>query len=82
MINEKDRGQLLRMAGNIACGIAQDFDHHYDDDEIKWIGMMSARIALQTMQEIDGLIAENNALGNAQQQVQADSDQPNSLTQS
>lgn len=60
-INEKDRSQLLRMAGNIACGLCS-FQSHYvpNEKQSKNIAEASAFIALETMKEVDRLIAENN----------------------
>lgn len=68
MISEKDRSQLLRMAGNIACGFATSSNVH----ETGFIAKLSAKIAYETLLEVDRLIALNNAPGNAQQQVQPD----------
>jgi hypothetical protein len=52
-ITEKDRGQLLRMAGNIACGLVG-----YTSEEK--IPALSAKIAYETMQSVDKLIQEAN----------------------
>ena len=52
-INEKDRGQLLRMAGNIACGLVGHVDQSY-------IAVNAATIAIDTLKEVDRLIALNN----------------------
>ena len=54
MINEKDRGQLLRMAGNIACGLVTN------GVSIN-VAELSAKLALASMQEVDKLIADQNA---------------------
>ena len=54
MISEKDRGQLLRMAGNIACGFVSQ-DNVYDADRV---AELSAEIAYKTMLTVDKLIAE------------------------
>ena len=53
MITEKDRGQLLRMAGNIACGMVSD-----GTTDQALIARVSASIAYKTMLEIDRIIAE------------------------
>ena len=55
MFNEKDRSQLLQMAGNIAGGICsrQNFDGSNEK-----IAEISAHIAWKTMQAVDKLIAE------------------------
>lgn len=55
IISEKDRGQLLRMAGNIACGFATSANVH----DTGFISKLSAKIALETMQEVDHLISES-----------------------
>lgn len=66
MINEKDRGQLLRMAGNIACGLAADIGEISVVDypqQVKWIAETSARIALETLKAVDEEIAKENGNG-------------------
>jgi hypothetical protein len=52
MINEKDRGQLLRMAGNIAGGIMV----HCNMYETETVAEVSAKLALETLKEVDRLI--------------------------
>lgn len=54
MINEKDRGQLLRMAGNIACGLAT----RADQVQMYLVPELSAQLAFETLKEVDKLIAE------------------------
>lgn len=55
-ISEKDRSQLLRMAGNIACGIITGLnDVRYEE-----VAEASARLALATLRKVDKLIQENN----------------------
>ncbi len=56
IILEKDRSQLLRMAGNIACGFATNCNIH----ETGYIATLSAKIALETLQEVDKLIHSHN----------------------
>ena len=56
IINEKDRGQLLRMAGNIACGLV--LNPMVDSVDI---GKHAAWIALETMKEVDKLITKETA---------------------
>jgi len=53
MIDPKDRGQLLRMAGNIACGFADKVPEDI-------LSELSARIAIETLKEVDRLIAKEN----------------------
>jgi len=48
-INEKDRSQLLRMAGNIACGLVTNCNIHQTQD----IPRLSAKLAVATLQAID-----------------------------
>ena len=48
-ISEKDRGQLLRMAGNIACGLVTNCNI-YDTGHVS---KLSAQLALETMQAPD-----------------------------
>lgn len=58
-ISEKDRGQILRMAGNIACGFASQANPYDLSDTGKLVAArVSAEIALLTLQEVDKLIAE------------------------
>jgi hypothetical protein len=53
-MTDKDRSQLLRMAGNIACGITGSrFDLPTDR-----IAEYSAEIALATMKAVDKLIQD------------------------
>lgn len=52
-IDPKDRSQLLRMAGNIACGIYAPF--RTSDS----IAREAAEIAVETMKEVDRLIAKD-----------------------
>lgn len=54
MIQEKDRSQLLRMAGNIACGLVTGVHGLLDRDKIASI---SADIAYKTMLKVDEIIA-------------------------
>lgn len=60
-INEKDRGQLLRMAGNIACGLAANLGEVSMGDypqQIAWIAATSARVAVETLFAVDAEIAK------------------------
>jgi len=67
-ILEKDRSQLLRMAGNIAAGlISSNFSLNEQDFSIDEheISSMSASIAYKTMIEVDYIIEmENKAIKN------------------
>ena len=56
VINEKDRGQLLRMAGNIACGLVTNCNIH----DMGHVSKLSAEIAFETLQAVDHLLAEQN----------------------
>lgn len=56
MINEKDRGQLLRMAGNIACGL---IGHTIEIN----IPAYAAELALETLKAVDAKIADENRKG-------------------
>ena len=56
MITDKDRSQLLRMAGNIAGGMMIKAD--WSALRIEDISMDSAKIALATMKAVDKLIQE------------------------
>jgi hypothetical protein len=63
MINDKDRGQLLRMAGNIACGLAADIGTVKMSDydmQIEWIAHTSARIAIETLSAVDVAVSREN----------------------
>ena len=53
-LSEKDRAQLLRMAGNIAGGICAT---NYAGND-RHIATRSAELALATMQAVDKLIEE------------------------
>lgn len=57
MISEKDRSQLLRMAGNIACGLAQAKVY---PDTVERVADLAADIALATLKAVDKKIAEAN----------------------
>ena len=59
MITEKDRAQLLRMAGNIAAGIATGDEDLGEKDQC-WIARASASLAYKTMLEIDKLTEEQS----------------------
>lgn len=61
-IDQKDRGQLLRMAGNIAGGLVHGMNVHGVNNGavVALIANLSARIALQTMEELDRQISERN----------------------
>ena len=65
MINEKDRGQLLRMAGNIACGKVRQAEWCQGQETMqqyfKRVAKESANLALLTMEEVDRIIAENKS---------------------
>jgi len=50
-INEKDRGQLLRMAGNIACGMVQQYGARHSD--MDWIAKDASKLAFMTMDAVD-----------------------------
>ena len=52
-IDPKARSQLLRMAGNIACGLVNNPMVNSED-----IAIHAARIALATMAAVDKLIEE------------------------
>lgn len=54
MITEKDRGQLLRMAENIACGLVPDCSMV----DLERIPKLSARLAIETLKAVDDGIAK------------------------
>lgn len=56
MISDKDRGQLLRMAGNIACGLVPNCSM----EDLERIPKLSARLALETLKAVDDGIAKEN----------------------
>lgn len=56
MISEKDRSQLLRMAGNIACGIVTANIRAIPDDVAKDSVYMAWRI----LENVDSLILASN----------------------
>lgn len=49
MIDDRDRSQLLRMAGNIAGGLIAEHT-------LKEIPKLAAKLALETLQEVDKLL--------------------------
>ncbi len=56
-IGEKDRSQILRMAGNIACGLVTGINPYESDDKLEnKIAEVSARIAIKTMKDVDAAI--------------------------
>jgi hypothetical protein len=59
-ITEKDRSQLLRMAGNIATGLISRLDDDPPEDEVKQIPEASAKLALTIMIHLDALIETVN----------------------
>lgn len=60
-ISEKDRGQLLRMAGNIACGLAMyPAPVRWDEAWERVISESSARIARMTLEAVDREIESAN----------------------
>lgn len=61
-INDKDRSQLLRMAGNIACGIAHGLNPSQHDNVWElYIANCSARIAIETLKAVDREIGNINS---------------------
>jgi hypothetical protein len=60
-IDAKDRGQLLRMAGNIAGGFVQDRDPNLiPPSDLVIIGTVSAQIAIETLLAVDSLVEDFN----------------------
>jgi len=61
-INEKDRGQLLRMAGNIACGLSNGMNifSATGSREVSLIANLSAEIAIETLGAVDKEIERAN----------------------
>jgi hypothetical protein len=57
MLSEKDRSQLLRMAGNIAGSIYQ---LHNDDWDGRQIASEAAYIAFEILKAVDCIIEEEN----------------------
>jgi hypothetical protein len=55
-INDKDRSQLLRMAGNIAGGLVIA----YPDYEVTALAADAAELALATLTSVDNLIEQEN----------------------
>lgn len=53
-INDKDRSQLLRMAGNIACGLIG-----YTTEYL--IPKLAAKLAIETLEEVDREIGNINS---------------------
>jgi hypothetical protein len=64
MITEKDRGQLLRMAGNIAGGIMADSSLRLPNDTAyDAVAEKSARLAIKTLEAVDALLAQRAKKG-------------------
>lgn len=60
-ISDKDRSQILRMAGNIACGfVGNKRPEMITPGEMIVIGTVSAQIAIETMLAADQLIKDFN----------------------
>lgn len=54
MIDKKDRGQLLRMAGNIASGLCATAT---DEEQIMRIPLISVKMALVILDQVDAEIS-------------------------